>query len=134
MVRSILKRAIDRAQRRGKVRRNVVLLCDGLPTGQAGRPSKSLTLAQAESLLAAAEADDSTIGAYIVVSMLTGARTEEARPLDWPRVDLKGRPDASPPVPPHVNVWRSVRGDTKTVKLRRCSRCPNVRSTLWPLN
>jgi integrase len=35
-----------------KVRRNVVLLCD-VPQGREGRPSKSLTLSQAEALLAA---------------------------------------------------------------------------------
>jgi hypothetical protein len=44
-----------------------------------GRPSPALPLAYAEALLAAAESDDSTIGAYIVVSLLLGARTEELR-------------------------------------------------------
>ena len=39
---------------RNKVHRNVVALCT-VPVGQAGRPSKSLTLPQAEALLAAAE-------------------------------------------------------------------------------
>ena len=53
-VRSVLKRAITRAQARDKVKRNVVLLCE-IPQGRTGRPSKSLTLAQAEALLAAAE-------------------------------------------------------------------------------
>jgi hypothetical protein len=53
-VRSVLKRAITRAQARDKVKRNVVLLCD-IPQGRTGRPSKSLTLAQAEALLAAAD-------------------------------------------------------------------------------
>jgi hypothetical protein len=49
-VRSVLKRAVTRAQARDKVKRNVVLLCD-IPRGRQGRPSKSLTLAQAEALL-----------------------------------------------------------------------------------
>jgi hypothetical protein len=53
-IRSILKRAIDRAQARDKVRRNVVLLCD-CPVGQGGRPSKALNYEQAESLLAACD-------------------------------------------------------------------------------
>jgi hypothetical protein len=68
------------AQAREKVKRNVVLLCD-CPAGREGRPSKSLTLEQAEKLLAAADADDSTMGAYVVVSLLSGCRTEEVRPL-----------------------------------------------------
>ncbi|UOZ09017.1 tyrosine recombinase XerC [Amycolatopsis sp. WQ 127309] len=120
-LRSILRRAINRSAKRNKGIRNVVLLCDELPVGRDGRPSKSLTFAQAVSVLAAAEAEDSTYGDYTVVSLLTGARTEEARPLAWPEVDVVGKPEAKPPIPPHVNVWRSVRagGDTKTKKSRR---------------
>lgn len=53
-IRSVLKRAITRAQARDKVKRNVVLLCE-VPEGRTGRPSKSLTLPRAEALLAAAE-------------------------------------------------------------------------------
>jgi hypothetical protein len=87
---SILRRSIARAQARDKVRRNVALLCE-LPTGQPGRPSKALTFDQAEAVLTAAEADESTIGAYIVVSLLVGGRTEEMRPLLWTHVDLEGR-------------------------------------------
>ena len=53
---------------------------------------------------------------YIVLSLLCGLRTEEARALRWAHVDLDGDPAASPPVPPHIAVWRSVRahGETKT--------------------
>ena len=104
-----------------------MLLCDELPVGRDGRPSKSLTFAQAVAVLAAAEAEDSTYGDYTVVSLLTGARTEEARPLAWPEVDLIGRLKAQPPIPPHVNVWRSVRagGDTKTKKSRRSLALPS---------
>lgn len=120
-VRSILLRSISRAQKREGVKRNVVLLCD-CPTGQAGRPSKSLTLKQAEAVLAAAEADQSTIGAYIVTSLLGGVRTEEARPLTWSHVHIpsEGR-TANASRKPHIDVWRSVRigGDTKTRKSRR---------------
>ena len=59
--------------------------------------------------------------AYIVLSLLTGIRTEEARALRWAHVDLDGDPAASPPVPPHIAVWRSVRahGETKTERSRR---------------
>lgn len=118
LMHSILNRAITRAMARDKVKRNVVTLC-AVPTGQAGRPSKSLTLAQAHALLTAAK--DSPLHAYIVLSLLTGARTEEIRALRWKHVDLIGDPDATPPVPPSVSVLRSVResGDTKTRKSRR---------------
>jgi integrase len=68
-----------------------------------------------------AAAEKSRMHAYIVVSLLTGARTEELRALTWDHVDLVGDPDADPPIPPHIAVWRSVRagGDTKTKKSRR---------------
>jgi integrase len=113
---SILKRSVTRAQKRDKVKRNVVLLCD-IPQGQAGRPSKSLNLDQAAALLDAAE--NTSLYAYIVVSLLTGARTEELRALTWPLVDLTA-------TPPSIMVWRSVRagGDTKTRKSRRTLELP----------
>ena len=103
---------------RDKVKRNVVTLC-AVPTGQDGRPSKSLTLAQAAALLDAAEG--SPMHAYIVVSLMSGIRTEEVRALRWRDLDLLGDPDAVPPLPPSVSVLRSVRqdGDTKTPKSRR---------------
>jgi integrase len=113
---SILKRSVRRAQARDKVKRNVVLLCD-IPQGQPGRPSKSLTFAQAETLLDAAE--NTPLHAYIVVSLLTGARTEELRALTWSHVDLDSHPAT-------LMVWRSVRadGDTKTRKSRRTLELP----------
>jgi hypothetical protein len=40
-LKSILRRAITRAQVRDRVARNVVLLCE-TPAGQTGRPSKRL--------------------------------------------------------------------------------------------
>ncbi|WP_246148115.1 site-specific integrase [Nonomuraea turkmeniaca] len=83
-----------------------------------------MTFAQAEAVLKAAES--SPMYAYIVLSLLTGARTEELRALTWDHMDLDGAPDAGPPVPPHVAVWRSVRagGDTKTRKSRRTLALP----------
>jgi integrase len=101
---SILRWSVTRAQARDKVKRNVVLLCD-VPQGRQGRPSKSLSYDQAVALLGAAEGRP--LHAYIVVSLLTGARTEELRALTWSHVQL----DAAPPV---IMVWRSVRagGDT----------------------
>ncbi len=122
-VRSILVRAVSRAQARDKVKRNVVLLCE-IPKGREGRPSKSLTLDQAEAVLTASEG--TSLHAYIVLSLLIGARTEELRALTWDHVDLEGKPDAEPPVPPSIMVWRSVRagGDTKTEKSRRTLALP----------
>ncbi len=75
-------------------------------------------------LMAAAEG--SPLGAYVVLCLLTGIRAEEAKALTWEHVDLDGDPDAVPPVPPHIAVWRSVRahGDTKTEKSKRTLRLP----------
>ncbi|MFK0192428.1 tyrosine-type recombinase/integrase [Kitasatospora sp. NPDC090308] len=117
---SCLNRAVKRAMARDKVKRNVVELCT-VPTGRPGRPSKALTLAQAEAVLKAAE--KTGMYAYIVVSLLTGARTEELRALTWDHAFLKGTPAG---VPPHIAVWRSVRagGDTKTRKSRRTLALP----------
>jgi integrase len=79
--------------------------------------SKSLTLLQAEALLNTAQ--DSSLHAYIVLSLLIGARTEEIRALTWSHVDLENDP-------PSIRVWRSVRagGDTKTRKSRRTLALP----------
>lgn len=120
---SILRRTIQRQMARDRVKRNVALLCD-LPTGQPGRPSRSMTLDQAKALLAAGERSD--LNAYISLSLLTGARTEELRALTWANVDLEGDPEAAPPVPPAVQLWRSVRatGDTKTKLSRWTLRLP----------
>ncbi|MFC9243242.1 tyrosine recombinase XerC [Streptomyces sp. NPDC057136] len=122
-VHSCLNRSVKRAMARDKVKRNVVELC-AVPQGQAGRPSKALTFVQAGAVLKAAEG--TSMYAYIVVALLTGARTEELRALTWDHLFLKGRPDADPPQPPHMAVWRSVRrgGDTKTRKSRRTLALP----------
>ncbi|MET8984494.1 site-specific integrase [Nonomuraea wenchangensis] len=115
-LRSILVRSISRAQARDKVKRNVVLLCE-IPKGKESRPSKSLTLTQAEAVLKASEG--TALHAYVVLSLLLGARTEELRALTWSHVNLDG-------TPPSIMVWRSVRegGDTKTKKSRRTLAMP----------
>ena len=114
---SILRSSIHRAQARELVRRNVALLCQP-PRGTVGRPSKSLTLDQARAVLAASEG--TAMHAYVVVSLLTGARTEELRALKWDRLDLDGDP-------PSIEVWRSVRrgGETKTPRSRRTLELPD---------
>ena len=114
----ILRHALRRAQSRDLVKRNVALLCDA-PKGRPGRPSKSLTRQQATELLHAA-ADDPAMPAYVVVSLLTGARTEELRALTWSRIDIQGDP-------PTIALWKSVRAhaDTKTAKSRRTLELPH---------
>ncbi|MFF9664075.1 tyrosine-type recombinase/integrase [Streptomyces althioticus] len=116
---AILRRSIAHAQRRDKAARNVALLVT-VPEGRPGRPSKALNLEQAKAVLAAAR--PSRLYAYLVLSLLSGVRTEEARPLTWDHVFLETKDG----VPPHVAVWRSVRkhGDTKTRKSRRTIALP----------
>ena len=134
LLHSILARSIRHAQARDKVKRNVALLCD-VPTGRPGRPSKSLTLEQATAVIGVAAG--SSLYAYIVLSLLIGARTEELRALRWNHVDLEGKPDSAAPVPPSIAVWRSVRagGDTKTKRSRRTlampQRCVEALGALW---
>jgi integrase len=74
---------------------------------------------------------------YIVLSLLTGARTEELRALRWEHVHIDGQPHTDRSVPPHIEVWRSVRegGDTKTKKSRRTlavpARCVEALRKQW---
>src|SRR5215469_4946307 len=119
-----LTRAIRHAEARDLVGRNVAVLVD-TPKGQAGRPSKSLTLEQASALLAAVEG--TRMHAYISLCLATGIRTEEARALRWEHVDF-GNPAAEPSIPASAAVWRSVRshGDTKTEKSRRTLGLPEM--------
>jgi integrase len=120
---SILRQSIRRAQARDLVQRNVALLCEA-PKGTVGRPSKSLSLEQASRLLMAAEG--TSMHAYVVVSLLTGARTEELRALTWSHLDLEGDASGLPPTPPSIQLWRSVRagGETKTKRSRRTLELP----------
>jgi integrase len=120
---STLNRAVRQAMVRGYVDRNVVEVCR-TPRGKEGRPSKAFTLEQTQALLTRTVHDP--LHCYIAVSILTGARTEELRALRWEHVHLDGKPHATPPVPPYVEVWRSVRksGDTKTHKSRRTLALP----------
>ena len=137
-----LKRAIRHAEANDLVTRNVATLAD-TPKGQEGRPSKSLTLQEAVAVITAAKTlpvielrpglkdvrrPADLMYAYIVLSLLVGVRTEEARALRWDHVDLDGDPAATPAVPPHVAVWRSVRvhGETKTQRSRRSLGLPQM--------
>jgi integrase len=117
LIHQILERAIRQAQARDKVRRNVASLIT-IPEGKQGHPSKAMTLDQATRLLEALKSEtDSQLAAYVVLSLLTGIRTEEARTLTWAEVDLQVGT---------IAVYRSVRttGDTKTRKSRRVLKLP----------
>jgi integrase len=118
IARQSLVRAIRQAEAQDLVARNVASLVD-TPKGQVGRRSRSLTLDQARALFDAARALRSRNYAYLVLSIMTGLRTEEARALRWTEVDL----DAGT-----VAVIRAVRhgGDTKTLKSRRALKLPHV--------
>jgi integrase len=113
-----LTRVIDHAQRNRRVNWNAAKLADR-PKGQGkGRPSKSLTPEQATALLAAAK--DTRLNAYVVLSLLTGIRTEEARALTWDDVDLEAGT---------VAVYRSHRTEG-TLRLRSPGALLNCRR--WP--
>jgi integrase len=125
IARASLARALRYAAAHDLVGRNVAVLVDP-PKGRVGRPSRSFTLDQTRALLDAAA--ESRLNAYVVLSLTTGIRTEEARGLRWDHVDLDGKPDEDPPVPPSVAVWQSARhgGETKTPKSRRTLALPQT--------
>jgi integrase len=79
----LLELAIWHAESNDLVGRSVAALVKP-PQGPSGRPSKSFTLDQAKALLAAAE--HTRLHAYVVLSLLVGIRTEEARALRWNHV------------------------------------------------
>ncbi|WP_433136133.1 site-specific integrase [Actinomadura nitritigenes] len=108
---NLLVRSIRMAERRDRVGRNVAALVDP-PEGVAGRPSSSLSLDQAAKLVMVAQDPKWRLGAYVVLSLMSGIRTEEARMLRWTDVDLEKAV---------VYVLRADRhrGDTKTKKSRR---------------
>jgi hypothetical protein len=131
-VHSILKRAIRQAQARDRVFRNVAELVS-TPKGKPGRPSKAMTLAEAERLFEHAAA--SRMHAYVIVSVLTGIRTEEARALEWSHIVawVASAGEWQPVTDAGfdherfaIYVWRSVRadGDTKTGKSGARWNCP----------
>lgn len=124
LVHKILRDSIQHAMIAGLAGRNVAAIVNSTPRGSGGRPSKALSVAQAEAVLKAAKG--TRLEAYLDLSLMTGIRTEEARALTWDHVDLDGDPAADPRVPPHVAVWRSVRahGDTKTERSKRTLALP----------
>jgi integrase len=128
---NVLVRAIRQAERDDLVGRNVAALVKS-PKGQgAGRPSKSLTLEQAVTLMAAARG--TRLEAYVTLSLLTGLRTEEVRALRWDHVVAWVAGQWEPVGEAGfdheqlaVFVWRADRagGDTKTARSRRTLALP----------
>jgi integrase len=90
----------------------------------------SEALPQASAVTAAAKAAGPRTYAYVMLSLCTGVRTEEARALRWQHVDF-GDPGSQPPRSASVAVWRSARarGDTKTKKSRRTLGLPQLAVT-----
>jgi integrase len=96
------------------------------------RTSKALTPRPATAVLEAAKG--ARLHAYVVLSLMTGVRTEEARALRWDHVvawddDTGWRPVTEAGFDHKrfaIYVWRSVRadGDTKTEKSRRTLQLP----------
>jgi integrase len=149
LIHNCLTRAIRYAEARDLVRRNVAMLVDPV-TGQDGRPSKSLTLEQALAVIKTAKTlppvelhpglkdvrrPPEVMYAYIVLSVLVGVRTEEARALRWDHIvawvddEQDWRPVTEVGFDHErfaVHVWRSVRarGETKTTKSRRSLALP----------
>ncbi|MFI0371234.1 tyrosine-type recombinase/integrase [Actinomadura sp. 1N219] len=112
IVHGLLRRSIRLAERRDKVGRNVALLVDTPQGKRPTRRSRSMSLKQASSLLKTAQDPQHRLGAYVILAIVSGLRTEELRALTWSDVDLKKKV---------VYVLRSDRegGDTKTEKSRR---------------
>ncbi|WP_168801665.1 tyrosine-type recombinase/integrase [Glycomyces buryatensis] len=130
---STLRRIIRFAEAHNHVDRNVAALVDA-PRGRARRPGKALTLEKVAALLESSRGRP--IGSYIALSVFTGIRTEEARPLEWQHLHLRpvkgqicscGSEHAESQLP-HVEIWRSVRidGDTKTPDSRRTVALPDI--------
>ena len=136
-------RAIRHAGANDLVSRNVAALVD-TPKGQEGRPSNSLTVEQAVAVITAAKTlpvielhpglkdvrrPAVVMYAYIVLSLLAGLRTEEARALCWQHVNLDGDPHAKPPVPPH---WLCGDRCACTARPRPSDHARHSASPSWP--
>ncbi|MFI0350392.1 tyrosine-type recombinase/integrase [Actinomadura sp. 9N407] len=87
IVHNLLKRSIRRAMRHDRVERNVAELVE-TPSGRPGRKSKSLTLEDATAVLEEATKAKHRIGAYVILAITSGLRTEELRKLRWSALNL----------------------------------------------
>lgn len=73
-----------------------------MPHGRPGRPSKSLSPEQIDAVLEGTKKD--RLHNYNVLSILTGARTEELRALRWDHLYLDPEPINGQTIPPHIAV------------------------------
>ncbi|MFI7051463.1 hypothetical protein ACIBLB_05340 [Streptosporangium canum] len=108
--------------------------CARSPEGKEGHPSKALTLDQAEAVLKATEG--TRTHAYVVLSLLIGARTEELRTLvkaagllvkDWGR-HTETRHSSVSPLPDSGVPWRTSRVSSATAGRRSRRRSTESRS------
>lgn len=118
----LLERAIRYAQIQEMVSRNVAEFARVDQRGRCkgdrlGRPSTSMTLDQVVAAFKTAEG--TRWYAYLVTSIVTGARAEEIRALRWEQVATAGEI-------PTIHVWISVREgvDTKAHRSRWSSALP----------
>lgn len=117
LARSILRRALRRAEQEGTVSRNVAAIADGVKIGAP--EGRTLTVDQAKTLLRAADGDP--LGAAFVVALTLGLRRGELLGLSWDAVDI----DSDKPT---ITITRSLKRtkadglvvtDTKTAGSRR---------------
>ncbi len=87
LARTVLRRAIGQAQRRGYVSQNVVALTDGV----AVKPKENIPLTpeQAKAVLAYVAQDSSQWAAFYTLALHNGLREGELIALKWENVDLK---------------------------------------------
>ena len=119
-IRACLNRAVKRAMARDQVKRNVAVELTDVPTGQPGRRSKSLTPEQVDDVLNKTAPD--RLHPYVVLSLLTGARTEKLRAMHWQHVHLEGQPDAVPPDPAASRGMAISAGRSRRYKTRKSRR------------
>ncbi len=122
---SVLRRAIRRAQRDGKVGRNVAELVD-CPRGTR-RVSRSMTVAQVEALLSADL--DAWWLAYLFTGIMAGLRPGELLGLRWEDVDtaalvIRVRKSVKIESGTGDRKLRLVVADLKTERSRRTLRMP----------
>ena len=120
-LRTVLGKALDHAERRNLVRRNVVRFTN-VPAGSS-TTRRSLTPEQAKRLLAAVTGD--RLRALVVTGVALGLRPGELLGLSWRDVDLDAEVI-------HLRQQmkrehnRAVLGELKTARSRRSLRCPVV--------
>lgn len=122
LARSVLRRALRRAEVEGLVLRNVAAIADGVRIG--ADEGRTLTPQQARTLLASVR--DHRLGAAFTVALSLGLRRGELLGLAWDDVDLAASP-------PRVTIRRTLKrlpdrglhlDEPKTPKSRRTLHLP----------